>query len=68
MLLPFVREIFAEVEQLPAFKRVASHLKESAGRIRVTGLSAPAKALMVILLRRTAERPFICLLYTSRCV
>jgi len=66
MLLPFVREIFAEVEQLPAFKRVASHLKERAGRIRVTGLSAPAKALMVILLRRTAERPFILVVADNR--
>ncbi|HLB93533.1 MAG TPA: transcription-repair coupling factor [Terriglobales bacterium] len=66
MLLPFVREIFAEVEQLSAFKRVASHLKESAGRIRVTGLSAPAKALLVILLRRTAERPFILVVADNR--
>ena len=59
MLLPFVREIFAEVEQLPGFTRAASHLRESAGRMSVTGLSPAAKALIVVLLRRAVERPFV---------
>src|ERR1700721_3132857 len=59
MLLPFVRELFADVEQLPAFTRAASHLRESAGRMSVTGLSAAAKALIIVLLRRTVERPFV---------
>ena len=66
MLLPFVREIFAEVEQLPAFSSVASHLRESAGRIRVTGLSPAAKALIVVLLRRTVERPFVLVVADNR--
>src|SRR5450755_1905348 len=66
MLLPFVREIFAEVEQLPVFTRVASHLRESAGRIRVTGLSPAAKALIVVLLRRTVERPFVLVVADNR--
>ena len=66
MLLPFVRELFAEVERLPSFTRVASHLRESAGRIRVTGLSPAAKALIVILLRRTVERPFIFVVADNR--
>jgi transcription-repair coupling factor (superfamily II helicase) len=66
MLLPFVREIFAEVEQLPAFTRAASHLRESAGRIRVTGLSSAAKALVVVLLRRTVERPFVLVVADNR--
>ena len=66
MLLPFVREIFAEVEQLPAFTRAASHLRESAGRIRVTGLSAPARALIVVLLRRIVERPFVLVVADNR--
>ena len=57
MLLPFVREIFAEVERLPAFTRAASHLRESTGRISVTGLSTAAKALIVVLLRRAVDRP-----------
>ncbi len=64
--MPFVREIFAEVEQLPAFARAASHLRESAGRIRVTGLSPAAKALMVVLLRRRVERPFVLVVADNR--
>src|SRR3979411_167000 len=66
MLLPFVRELFAEVEQLTAFTRAASHLRESAGRMSVTGLSSPAKALIIILLRRTVERPFVLVVADNR--
>ena len=66
MLLPFVREIFAEVEQLPAFTRAASHLRESAERISVTGLSPAAKALIIVLLRRTVERPFVLVVADNR--
>ncbi|MGA2964928.1 MAG: transcription-repair coupling factor [Terriglobales bacterium] len=66
MLLPFVREIFADVERLPAFTRAASHLRESAERIRVTGLSPAAKALILVLLRRAAERPFVFVVADNR--
>jgi len=66
MLLPFVRELFADVEQLPAFTRAASHLRESTGRIRVTGLSPAAKALIAVLLRRAGERPFVLVVADNR--
>jgi transcription-repair coupling factor (superfamily II helicase) len=66
MLLPFVREIFAEVEQLPAFRRATSHLRESTGRIRVSGLSSTAKALITVLLQQRAERPFILVVADNR--
>src|SRR6266403_4152799 len=66
MLLPFVRELFADVEQLPSFTRAASHLRESAGRIRVTGLSPAAKTLITVLLRRTVERPFVLVVADKR--
>src|SRR5712664_3241978 len=66
MLLPFVRELFADVEQLPGFTRAASHLRESAGRIRVTGLSPTAKALITVLLRRAVERPFLLVVADNR--
>ncbi len=66
MLLPFVREIFAEVEQLPAFRRATSHLRESTGRIRVSGLSPAAKALIVVLLQQQTERPFILVVGDNR--
>ncbi|MGA3197497.1 MAG: hypothetical protein ABSD39_21075 [Terriglobales bacterium] len=66
MLLPFVREIFAEVELLPAFRRASSHLRESTGRISVTGLSPAAKALIIVLLQRRLERPFILVVPDNR--
>jgi transcription-repair coupling factor (superfamily II helicase) len=66
MLLPFVRELFADVELLPGFTRVASHLKEGTGRIRVSGLSPAAKALLLVLWRRAADRPLILVVNDNR--
>ena len=66
MLLPFVRELFADVEILPGFLRAASHLKEGTGRIRVSGLSSTAKALLLVLLRRAAEHPLILVVSDNR--
>src|SRR6267143_463440 len=68
MLLPFVRELFTDVEKLPAFTRVASHLKEGTGRIRVSGLTPTAKALLLPLLQRKAERPLIFVVNDNRAV
>ena len=59
MALPFVREVFADAEKIPAFTRVASHLKEGTGRVGVSGLTPTAKALMLVLLQRAAARPLI---------
>ncbi|HEY1270711.1 MAG TPA: transcription-repair coupling factor, partial [Terriglobales bacterium] len=59
MLLPFVREVFADVETIPAFARAASHLKEGTGRIGVSGLTPAAKCLLLVLLQRAAARPLI---------
>ncbi len=68
MLLPFVRELFADVEMLPGFLRVASHLKEGTGRIRVSGLTPTAKALLLVLLRRASDRPLIVVVNDNRAV
>src|SRR5271167_2189626 len=68
MLLPFVRELFADVEMLPAFTRVASHLREGTGRIGVSGLSPTAKALLLVLLRRNADPPLIVVVNDNRAV
>jgi transcription-repair coupling factor (superfamily II helicase) len=68
MLLPFVRELFADVESLPAFTRVASHLKEGARRIRVSGLTPTAKALLLVLFQRSAQRPIIFVVNDNRAV
>ncbi|HEY7351597.1 MAG TPA: transcription-repair coupling factor [Terriglobales bacterium] len=61
MALPFVRDLFADVEKLPLFLRVVSHLRANTGRIRVTGLNSPAKALLIPELQKTAGRPLIVL-------
>ncbi len=66
MVLPFVRDLFADVENSPAFSRVASHLKGSTGRIGVSGLTPTAKALLLVLLQRTADRPFIVIVADNR--
>src|SRR5881227_2378297 len=59
MVLPFVRDLFTDVEKLPAFARVASHLKEGTGRISVSGLTPTAKALLISQLQKTGGRPLI---------
>src|SRR6202047_3011593 len=68
MVLPFVRDLFTDVEKLPAFLRVASHLREGAGRIRVSGLSPAAKALILVLLRKATGRPLIVVVPDNRAV
>jgi len=68
MLLPFVRELFVDVEKLPAFARVASHLKEGTGRTRVSGLTPTAKALLLVLFQRAAARPLIFIVNDNRAV
>ena len=59
MILPFVREIFAELEQAPGFERVRRHLSLAAGRRRVSGLTATARALYLPLMAQAARQPVI---------
>src|SRR6201982_244724 len=59
MVLPFVRDLFADAEKIPVFTRVASHLRANAGRVRVTGLNPSAKSLLVPLLQKAAARPLL---------
>jgi transcription-repair coupling factor (superfamily II helicase) len=59
MVLPFVRELFADVEKLSSFSRAASHLKEPTGRISVSGLTPTARSLFVVLLQRAAGRALV---------
>src|ERR1700682_5202101 len=66
MVLPFVRDLFTDVEKLPAFSRVASHLKEGTGRIRVSGLVPTAKALLLVLMKKAASRPLIVVVPNNR--
>ena len=59
MILPFVREIFAELEQTPGFERVRRHLGLGAGRRRVSGLTATARSLYLPLMVRAAKQPVV---------
>ena len=59
MILPFVREIFAELEHSSAFERVQRHLNLGTGRRRVSGLTATARSLYLPLLARAARQPVI---------
>ncbi len=61
MILPFVREIFADLEHSSAFERVQRHLSLGAGRRRVSGLTSTARALYLPLMARAAQRPAIVL-------
>src|SRR5271167_2845387 len=59
MILPFVRELFADVEKSAAFARAVTQVKGGAGFIRVSGLSPAGKPLFYSLLHRATARPLI---------
>jgi len=59
VILPFVREVFAELEHSSGFERVRRHLSLSAGRRRVSGLTATARSLYLPLMARAARQPAI---------
>ena len=68
MILPFVREFFADVEKLPAFARAATQVKAGAGRIRVSGLTPTGKALFYAMLARAASRSLVVVVSDNRAV
>jgi transcription-repair coupling factor (superfamily II helicase) len=68
VILPFVREIFADVEKSPAFLRAIAQVKGGAGRIRVSGLTSTAKALFYSLLPRASARPLIVVVTDNRAI
>jgi len=66
VILPFVREVLADVEKSPQFQQAAAYLKQRrgvstppAGRIRLSGLVPTAKALLIPYLERAAVTPLI---------
>jgi transcription-repair coupling factor (superfamily II helicase) len=66
VILPFVREIFADVEKSLSFQRAATLLKSRAGRIRLSGLISPAKAAHLPLFHRAADRPLLFIVASNR--
>ncbi|HEX3942037.1 MAG TPA: transcription-repair coupling factor [Acidobacteriaceae bacterium] len=59
MILPFVREVLAELEHTDAFERVRRHLALAAGRRRVSGLSLTGRILHLPLFARAAKCPVV---------
>ncbi len=59
MVLPFVRELLADLEHSVAFERVQRHLSAGTGRRRVSGLTATARALFLPSFVRTANAPCV---------
>jgi transcription-repair coupling factor (superfamily II helicase) len=66
MILPFVREILAELEHSSGFERVQRHLSLGAGRRRVSGLTATARSLYIPLFARAARQPVIVLVADNK--
>ncbi len=66
MILPFVREIFAELEHSSAFERVQRHLSLGAGRRRVSGMTVTARSLYIPLFARAAKQPVIVLVADNK--
>ena len=66
MILPFVREMLAELEQTEPFERVRRHLGGGSGRRRVSGLTATARALYLPLLVRAVNEPALILVSDNK--
>ncbi len=66
MILPFVRELFADVEKFPDFQRAASQVKSGAGRIRLSGLTPSARALHYALLHKATLKPLLVVVTSNR--
>jgi transcription-repair coupling factor (superfamily II helicase) len=73
VILPFVREVLADVEKGPGFQQAALYLKQRrgeskppAGRIRLSGLVSSAKSLLVPYLQRASSVPLILIVADNR--
>jgi transcription-repair coupling factor (superfamily II helicase) len=55
MILPFVRELVADLEHSDAFERARRHLAGGTGRRRVSGLTATARTLYIPYFVRAAQ-------------
>ena len=61
MILPFVREMIADLEHTDSFERLRRHLAGGLGRRRVSGLTATARALYLPLMVRASNAPALIL-------
>jgi len=68
VILPFVREVFADVEKSSALQRAIARVKGGAGRMRVSGLTPTGKALFYSFLQRGSARPLVVIVADNRAV
>ncbi len=66
MILPFVGDLFAELENATAFTRIRQPLAAGVGRRRVSGLTATARAIYLPLLARAAKAPVFVVVADNR--
>jgi transcription-repair coupling factor (superfamily II helicase) len=66
MILPFVRELLADLENCVPFERVRRHLSAGSGRRRVSGLTFTARALYLPLFTRAANVPCLILVADNK--
>jgi transcription-repair coupling factor (superfamily II helicase) len=66
MILPFVRELLADLEHSVPFERVRRHLSAGSGRRRVSGLTFTARALYLPFFTRAAQTPCIILVADNK--
>jgi transcription-repair coupling factor (superfamily II helicase) len=66
MILPFVRELLADLEHSPSFEQARRHLSLARGRRRVSGLTNTARAVYLPLFARAAGVPAIVLVADNK--
>jgi len=66
MVLPFVRELLADLEHSESFERVRRHLSAGTGRRRVSGLTFTARALYLPFFVRAANAPCLILVADNK--
>jgi transcription-repair coupling factor (superfamily II helicase) len=66
MILPFVRELLADLEHSVPFERVRRHLGAGSGRRRVSGLTFTARALYLPFFVRAADAPCVILVADNK--
>ncbi|MGI4758276.1 MAG: transcription-repair coupling factor [Janthinobacterium lividum] len=66
MILPFVREMIADLEHTDSFERLRRHLSAGNGRRRVSGMTATARALYLPLMVRASNAPALILVSDNK--
>jgi transcription-repair coupling factor (superfamily II helicase) len=66
MILPFVRDLLADLEHTASFEQAQRHLSLGRGRRRVSGLTSTARSLYIPLLARAAKVPVVLLVADNK--